>query len=57
MSHTPPPDELKVLRAELDDLRVAFVTALIWMGSSANSPLGGEEIQRLIKLAQEHRND
>jgi len=40
------------LERQVNSLRVALVTTLIWMSGSANSPLRHEEVERLIAMAE-----
>jgi len=40
------------LQIEVDRVRVALVTLLIWMSGSAVSPLRHDEVQRLIHIAE-----
>ena len=40
------------LQKQVDDLRECLTTALVWIASSAHAPLRGDEVKRLIKMAE-----
>jgi hypothetical protein len=49
-------ERIKQLEEEVRRLHVAFVSMLVWMSQSANTPLNADELQRLVNIAEGTEN-
>jgi hypothetical protein len=52
----PKPDKEEELKQEIEHLKTIIGTMIVWIASSANSPISRQEAGKLVEMLEEKKN-